>query len=450
MAVHGHTRIASRLFADDYSSSGQLAWRCGERGTGAEYWIDDYLGQLRFDSLLSPTLVIPDSHVFDGVYFLTTTPSELHANLGRAGLRDRQRPAIEIRARQATLEDSLAVLLRREDHPTLNAFRFKAIGLDRSARLAEELGRTPETELDRALSGARSVPEGVASLLERCLVRVEPDVDASGSIEPLRRGWERWLAEEEHLVVKAWPTFSDFDLVAQIGREGTIDRELRGAVALDALGSIRRLLAVGSGHRADASAILARYRAAADDEATLRELELVDVWYSRLRYRALAARHGCHCALADRPWLPAVGAGQALLRELIDGGAPVQVPLPDDVLTALGDLPAEDFEQLVHANRRWIVRLWTSRSVADLDAVADGIAAAPREAGVRSLGIAEGLPAAGGVMGALLGGVGGPLGVFIGTAAKGALERRENEPERIRLRVQEAAIHRAGSGGNAT
>jgi hypothetical protein len=143
-----------RLFADDYSSTGQLAWRTGRRGTGGSSWRYDYLGQLRFDSLVVPTLVIPDSHVFDGPFFLGTTPAALRSQLGHwDGTPNGGMLRFEVRGRESTLDASLAELLRRPDSETLNLFVFKSID-DETARsgLAAQLGRTQATELDGELA----------------------------------------------------------------------------------------------------------------------------------------------------------------------------------------------------------------------------------------------------------------------------------------------------------
>jgi hypothetical protein len=431
-----------RLFADDYSSSGQRAWSEGERGTGPAYWKDDYCGQLRFDSLLSPTLVIPDSHVFDGPYFLETGPAWLESALGRSGLGEQALPALEIRGREETLSGSLASLLRRPGHTTLNAFVFKSIDPSVRHLLAAELKQTAETELDEALARASDVPAGVAGVLETCLNRIDSAINAKVLVGPLEESWRRWLHEASHLVVESWPTCSTFDLNAQIGREVSIDGNLTTDTGRDALADVRAVIALGSGHRSDISELLAGFRSDTTEDGALTDLELVDLWYSRLRYRALAARHGCGCALADRPWLPAVGPGQALVREALQLDQPCQVPLPDDVLTALGDLQPADFSEFVRRHRRTIVRLWAQHRLDDLHAVADALAGFVRERQRPGLGIAQTLPAAGGAAGTLAGGLGGPIGGVIGTVGKVILDRRKTDTERVRIRVQEAMMDR--------
>lgn len=428
-----------RLFADDYSSTGQRAWMEGNRGTGPAYWQDDYLGQLRFDSLLAQTLVIPDSHVFDGVFFLARGPRELKAVLGRSGLRDHQVPALEIRGREETLRDSLAALLRRPGHATLNAFVFKSISAKLRYQLAAELKRTPEAELDRALATASDVPAGVASVLETCLRRFAPAIDADAIVRPLRSGWRRWLLEAGDVEIKKWPIIKAFDIEGQARRERSIDSNMRTDAGRAALAEVLATIARGSGHRSDISELLAARRAAsAGDDGVLGDLELIDVWYSRLRYRALASKHDCVCALADRPWLPAVGPGHALLREALRLDDPTHVPLPDDVLTALGDLDPRQFQEFVHSHRRVVVSWWATREVDALHALADALSEFTRQRKRGPLGLAQTLPPAGSAIGTLAGGAGGPIGGLIGLGGKAALERRRTDPERVRIRIQEA------------
>jgi len=434
--------VPGRLFADDYSGTGQLAWSNGERGTGKEYWKDDFCGQLRFDSLLSESIVIPDSHVFDGLYFLGTSPSELNAALGRSGLRERQTPAFEIRGREETLSDSLAALLRRPESSMLNAFVFKSLDKRIRHELAAELGRTSETELDRALASAEDVPAGVAAVLEACLCRLDPALDAEALVHPLRDGWRRWLCEEEQISVKKWPVFSTFDIEARITEELSIEGNMHTVVGRDALVEVREVIARGT-HRSDISSVLAPLRdGLTTDEPVLNDLELIDVWYSRLRYRALAAMHNCGCALSDRPWLPAVGPGQALARELLRLDNRVQVALPDDVLTALGDMRAEQFVEFVDRQRRPVVRWWETGDIDYLHELSDALAGFARDRKRHPLGIAQTLPAAGSAAGTLAGGGGGPIGGLIGTGAKWALDRRKSDAERVRIRIQETMEQR--------
>lgn len=433
-----------RLFADDYSSTGQRAWLEGVRGTSPAYWRDDYRGQLRFDSLVSAALVIPDSHIFDGLYFLSTGPQELAADLGRAGLREQDVPAIEVRGREETMEASLAALLRRDGRETLNGFVFKSLAVDVRHPLAAELARTPVADLDSWLNRADDVPGAVAGLLRTVLHRLDPAVDADSLIEPLELGWRRWMAPVAGIRVVKWPIYRDFTVVLQIDEEGSIERNLRTQQGITAFDAVMATINAGSEHRADISLITSQARdQAADDLAVLDDLTLVVAWYSRLRYRALASMHDCTCALVDRPWLPAVGTAHALMREALRLDDPTEVPLPDDVLTALGDLQPGQFEALVYDVRRELGRWWEVADVNALKVIADELARFARERTRGGLGIIEALPAAGTAVGAAVGTLGGPVGGLIGTGGKLALTRRRSEPERIRLRIIESALDRA-------
>jgi hypothetical protein len=134
-------RLNARLFSNAYTPVQQGAMR-----KSVDAWHDDFLGQIRFDTLLAGTLVIPDTYIFDGAYFLDTMPSELAASVGR-GITHPQMP-IEIRSRAPTLEESLARFLDRADGTNLNPFPFNAFTEDEVRKsLAESLGNTPAEKL---------------------------------------------------------------------------------------------------------------------------------------------------------------------------------------------------------------------------------------------------------------------------------------------------------------
>jgi hypothetical protein len=120
---------------------------------------------------------------------------------------------------------------------------------------------------------------------------------------------------------------------------------------------------------------------------------------------------------------------------------PAQVSLPDDVLTALGDLRPEQFEEFVRHQRRFLVGWWETRDVDYLHSLADALAGFTRERKRAQLGLAQTLPAAGSAIGTLAG-AGSPIGGLIGTGVKWALDRRKTDAERVRIRIQETMGHR--------
>lgn len=445
-----------RLFADDYSSSGQTAWKQGRRGLGSASWDEDFLGQLRFDTLVARTLVIPDSHVFDGPYFLRRSPRALAVELGRHA-DDGTTPMLpfELRGRGAGLGDTLATLLLRDGRETLNPFVFKTIDDDAlRPLLAEELGRTPVRDLELSLARFDDVATAVAAVLRAALLRIDPAANVEQLVDPIEEGWRRWLTEERHVPVMTWPIHSDFDVASGLAVEPFLESKITTELGLEALREVLEIVAAGSEHRADVSALLAGPRASATetgDSATLRDLDLVDGWYSRGRYRALARRHGCACVLADRVELPPLSARQALLREIMGRGDARldRVALPEGVLRRLADMESDEFRALIHRHRRALDDWWTSGKIDGLKAVAAALGDVEIVSSRPTLGVAQLLPAfvtpaVGFGIGRTTGdaGLGTFLGAELGAALTASLAAQRSATERAQARVLEAMIDR--------
>jgi hypothetical protein len=449
-----------RLFGDDYSASGQLAWKEGRRGSDPADWADDLLGLLRFDVLVAATLVIPDSHLFDGSFFLSRSPRELAYAVGRPG-RDGGEPSLplEIRGRGSGLADTLATFLVREGSDTLNAFVFKTIDDERLRPvLAEELGRTPSDDLERALSREDDTPAAVASVLRGAIHRVDPAADAATLVRPIEEGWRRWLAEERWVSVETWPIHRDFDIATSLKLDPPVSKRLNTQVGRDVLTEVLAVLARGSRHRADVSKVLAEPRASAaadGDELVLADLDAIDGWYSRGRYRALARRHGCSCVLADPPALPPLSVAQELLREIRAGAvepAP-RVALPDAVLRRLADMEPADFRDLVYRHRRELRRWWDDGETDGLKAVAAAMGDVEPTTNRKRIGIAQLLPFVPPMLGY---GVGHALGdpstgaMFGGEATAAvslAMMALRSDDEQVQARVLEAFTDRARDDG---
>src|SRR4051812_22566404 len=95
-----------RLLADTYNASRQReAW---SRDRDQRYL--DLFGRLRLDAVLFRTVVIPDTHLFDGRLLLELGPDRVTRQIARWT----EDVPIEIRARSGDLRTSLADLLRRD------------------------------------------------------------------------------------------------------------------------------------------------------------------------------------------------------------------------------------------------------------------------------------------------------------------------------------------------
>lgn len=452
---------ANRLFADDYSSTGQLEWKLGLRGASVRTWNKDFLGQLRFDSLTSETLVVPDSHLFDGLFFLHTGPEELLGLLGRGFSVDPTETnvlPIEIRSRRSTLADSLTHLLRREDSDHLNHYVFKTIE-DPILRegVARELGRTHADQLDRALASSSDPAEAVISLLRRCLDRLGARDRVDEVLGPIERGWRRWLELESRIRVEPWARGRSFPLAAALAEEPLPQSQLSTAAGHEAQRLALLRVERGSLYRGDISRDLTgvKEQAIADKNSEgIAEAELVERWYSRGRYRAIAWQHECACVQVDRPWLEPLSGLQALYRELLAQPDAERVALPEGVITALGDLPADEFRRLTYEHRRDLLAWWHEGQLDGLHRTSERLAGLVQLDPERRnpVGLSELIGAAGPVGGAAAGGaIGGPFGAAVGalvgsaaTLTAGRL-RTPSEREKLRSRVLEAWVGRSGA-----
>ncbi len=141
-----------------------------------------YLGKLRLDGILSHTIVLLDTQVLDGAFFLDprNDPGSLLDQLSRGSVLG---SPIEIRARSPLLADALLMFVKEPNKPLLKQFSFSTIHKpsERSSAF-EVLGNTKsETVSDwRAiLSVFRSA--GVE----------ESNVDS------LEAAWSRWIELQE-------------------------------------------------------------------------------------------------------------------------------------------------------------------------------------------------------------------------------------------------------------
>jgi hypothetical protein len=456
------TVTATRLFADDYSSTGQVEWRDGRRGGDPAYWSVDYLGQLRFDSLTSETLVIPDSHLLDGVFFKAVGPDDLLTALSRSasrGLRDDYAFPIEIRARCQTLAEALGDLLKHGDSPHLNHYVFKTIDdLALRTRVAMELGQTSVAQLERALASYANSADAVGQVLRAALHRLGEQDRADEVVGPMEDNWRAWLAAEKTLQVHQWPAAQHFRLPAALAVEPLDENQLHTPAGREALRITKLRVEQGSRYRGDISRHLSEIRGTAnqtDDSSEVDEINVVERWYSRGRYRAIAWQHEAACVQVDRPWLEPTSALQALYREVREGSREKHVSVPHGVITALGDLSSEEFRAFTYEFRRELGAWWEGRSIHALSQVADGLAGkvkldAERNAPVgvsevlRVLGPA-GAAAAGGLIGSIPGAI---VGALVGSGGQVVANRlkKPRGAEVIRDRILEAWTYRREEG----
>lgn len=466
--------VPGRVFADDYSSTGQRAWRDGERGptlpglasdsaVGGALWRRNYRGQLRFDSLVSRRLVVPDSHVLDGAFFLETPPETLRDELGQPRADGRASAGdlpLVVRMRATTFEATLRRFLVAEGSETLNGFTFKSIPDVRAQdALAEQLAITPTEVLEERLARDERSALAVGGLLRDALKKQGFEADVDEFIGPLEQGWSYWIEQQELIPSETYETDRDFH-PAEALRFEPLDPKAEGLrePAAAAYDEIVELLMAGTRNRSAVTRVLREYRAQTSDPLTLEQLHKLDQWYSRARYRAIAHQHrASYVQLWGDP--EPFGPLQRLFESRVRAASEVaadRIELPEDCLTGLADLPNAEWAAFLERHIREVHRWWATGDQSALRVVMAGLvdALVPERKSSRLFGLA--IPDA--AVASALAGTGatvataiaaGPLVALIGSAVGGgaSIAQATRQPRRqMERRMMDVALQTDGRG----
>ncbi len=383
-----------RLFADDYAAGGQLSWLPDANAplvaTGDEEpWRLAYLGALRFDSLLSRRLVVPDSHLLDGRFFLSAQAGDLRQELGRPthGFTDGQlRLPIVFGLRRATLRETISEFLRT-DRESLNGFSFKSLPEpDARRQLAVELKNRTWTELERRLNADANPAIAVGGLIRDCLEVVGFGLRADEWVGPLEQRWSSWLELESQGALEVeqygWGTF---DLVLALKDEGVSQDEFSTEVGRSGLRAIQMLVQNDKKLRTHANETMDQLRlGAVDDPVATADLRRLDHLYSRVRYRAIARQHDATFIRTRKDGL-ALGAGERLLERVesdFEESVGRRIELPEDVTQSMGELPPEEFRRFLALSSKQLGEWWNTGELTYLQEAVENLAdvlASPRK-----------------------------------------------------------------------
>lgn len=364
--------INSRRFSSFYSAAAQ------RRQINAGWRSDDFLVHLRIDALLAQYIVLPDTYILDGAFFLDFGPEDLRERIGR-GQHGRVSP-LEVRTRRATLAESLRWLLVREGAQHLNGFPFNAIADERVRdALADELAKTSVADYLTQVGAAQDVPLALSGFLRSRLERT--DFRADHDVERMRAGWARWIEAEtfperfRRLEVKPWERGLDVAAIAsQSQHQLSEETDLHTQAGRDLYRLYLAQLARGDTFRSDAVMMLRHAQHAAASPRAQEDLATVRAWYDRMRHRAVAAQHDC-TTLAYPPELGAtpVGPLERTLRQA-EGGktVPGQISLPADFYTRILRMDDDDFGRAAAQDFR-LKRWWESGDDTGLMPVIDEV-----------------------------------------------------------------------------
>jgi hypothetical protein len=286
--------VARRLLAIDYSPRSQSEW-VDSRG---DSWRHSYLAQLRCDLITSERIVLPDTHLLDGQFFMLFKPEELAAELGLETNTGRR--GIELRLRQPTIRDTLASWLVRADKPTLNEFEFKLFrNPELRTHVSKTVGNTSVHDWHGLMKSADGDPARALSELLKSSVKSAP-YDAViltkglSEIDAAERSWSYWQEKgAETFFTGTW--VGRFDLLGALEAD-PLSKDITTEVAYKLYRMIVTIVREGGTRVSDIRSLITKAVANAHDTEERSQVNNIDRWYSRGRNRAIALQHECSFA----------------------------------------------------------------------------------------------------------------------------------------------------------
>jgi hypothetical protein len=416
-----------RIIADSYSS------RQVSRELTRPYGADRLLGRIRFDSLLAAEIVLPDTHLFDSVFFMEEDPVTFFGKVARG--RNRQSWPIRLALRKPTFSESLAGLLVEPGKQTLKRFPFRAIGNDAERRaISEEIAKVTTATFASAVGR-----HGAAGALSRLLADVSHGCsrETAATIATLSDGWQRWgdyVDVEERMPVSQYSA-TNFPLLSSLQEERLPDdRELRTAAGLELCEKVQRqIIGAENTHKATLHQIMDEARDQLESEDELADVRELEAWYERGRYRALGHQHDARTGITLDDEHPLDARTESFVSRWIAKARVASyspdndgvVEAPDNMLERIASLDADHFRQLCVAHAGDLDSWWTTgsegalrrplRAVYRATESVPGAASAPVDmlvnAGAAAAGAAAGPPF-------------GVLSKFVGPVTKAIQERR--------------------------
>ncbi|MDP2895615.1 MAG: hypothetical protein Q8Q12_03530 [bacterium] len=290
-----------------------------------------YTGRLRFDVLLSQTVVLTDAMLLDGTFFLDVEPRELADSLAR---REGEEMPVEIRARAENLEHALLMFVRYPELPNLRGFIFSGIEDDEQRIEAKKvLEETPASEL-------RSWRD-LGRVFRRAGV-------TAANAEKLEAAWACWIGAQRCGVLKVATWHGDFELDRALPRPETLSRGLRTAEGA----SLAQRVWDSRGDRSSIDAALseAKFTAAGD---LLKDVAAIESRFHRSYNTTIALQHECDNYESVYDASTAIMSRREFVRLGIDDAKQRQarsprptLNLPPGFLLALGTMPSDCFRTL--------------------------------------------------------------------------------------------------------
>jgi hypothetical protein len=333
--------LNSRIFSNEYNAANQLQlWNA--------YGGEALTARMRLDIIKGYQVVIPDTHLFDGRFLLTSGPRSLLAQLGAT--KEGSNAPFEIRCRRNNLSDSLAELLVIPGKDTLNAFRFKTLGdEDLILALASDLKTCPKAELDRFVRPSDNPAIGLANFLRSRITRFGGDTSRVAFLE---ESWREWLRFESELRVIRWATNYDallLDRLLSVRPPDWLTNEV-----LRAAEEIQERVRRGETVKSVLDEFKRKSEFPTPADPNWRSEEWLVHWYELSRHQAIADQHDASYARTENE-----AQGDGILPALIDQREhdfelllSHTAVLDLDLANRLGTLPADVFARFLTDSAR--------------------------------------------------------------------------------------------------
>jgi hypothetical protein len=184
----------SRFFSDFYDSVRQRGFPIVQAKFSEISNL--YIARLRFDVLLSKTIVLTDAQLLDGAFILSSDPLELKNRIARS---DGELMPIEVRSRTENLSDALLAFVKNPEKEKLKGFTFSSVE-------NEEERKSLKERLESTTIGEVNEWKDILKIMKSSNVNNE-------NIERIGEGWAKWIEAQEKgiVVVKKWEGKFDID-----------------------------------------------------------------------------------------------------------------------------------------------------------------------------------------------------------------------------------------------
>lgn len=324
----------SRFFSDLYDSVKQRGFPEVQRKFPKLSEL--YIARLRFDALLSKTIVMTDAQLLDGAFMLGENPSELNNRIAR---KVGEPMPIEVRARTENLSDALLAFVKNPKKENLNGFTFSSVENEEGRKSLKE--RLESTKIGEAREW-----KDILTIMKSSGV----DYD---NLRKIEQGWANWIEAQKNgmVVVRKWE--GRFNLDASL--RSLSKPELTTAEGRDTANWVYE-------RRNDRNSIDIRLNElevnfrSNHKEAEVQDILSIKSWLYSAYNHALSRQHGCGN-------FESIFGMSSASPQLVESE---KLGLPEHFWEKLATMPAETFKTLFWRNSEPFDEWWSNGNLKDL------------------------------------------------------------------------------------